>query len=485
MPKLGDQIAEKIFLKRPILGQILKKFGKETLFEYSKRYSDAKPANVLSERKKEFIDVLTKQTSPILGAECGQRLALQLAGHYIVSTADHLGPLNHPFFLNANMLAGLSQSDAAGRQMTDWIVLACANISLNNSSYPRGIQFHIRKGNELQLKSFPFFPTALRHAPVYNLPSYTIAGLEKLKNFLRTGLGGQVPKGNIEEILELYAHNDIMGLHHYSDQASLINYRMFKNFFSEDSGPLNLVYVNQEELTVNLLRRHLDARTEIHRLIFEPEFRAAALELFEGIPGAFSLMEFRGTFLFWGYDISKAIRMRLTELNGALVSDDGSFSVRIDPDSIYEALNQGTLIPSMLLNMLLVGGYYGLKCLGGFSQTSYLTWMLEAYQKMFPEARVGNSQTLCGDFIFADITMGGKQAFASTGLDLLLYKKKFSAEEFVKLCKTKTLGEVIARVMPILFKILYPNETEYHWPAESYRPDFSISPIHANPVIKL
>lgn len=173
------------------------------------------------------------------------------------------------------------------------------------------------------------------------------------------------------------------------------------------------------------------------------------------------------------------------ENKGNLQTSDGAFKVHIDPESVSQALKQGTLIPSMLVNMLVVAGYYGVKCLGGFSQVSYLTWILEAYKKMFPEAIVANSQTLFSDFIFADIVAGNTGAAAVTGLDMMLYTKQLNPGAFVELCKTKTLSEVMSRVMPILFRILYPNEKKYSWPLHAYRPDFSIDPDHAYPVIKL
>lgn len=482
-PSLAD-ISEKIFVKKPVLKDILQKYGTETLLEYSRRFPGGS-AGILAERKKEFIDSVASEVSRVLGPDAGERARLGLVDSYFVSTADHLGPLSHPFFLHTNMLAGMGNMLPAPNQLSEWIVLACSNVSLNNSSYPRGLQFHSQKTGSPELCSFSFFPTALRHASVYNLPAYGEEKAKKLYNYLHGRLSGTAVRQEIENICQLYGQQDVLNLPSFSDQVTLTNYRLFKLFFPDSLGPLNLIYLNQEKLTVELLKYHLHELTDIHRLLFEAECRGLVADLFEGIPGAFSLKQSKGTFLFWGYDGQKRLRIRLIDQNGVLVSPDKKFSVHIDPESIYEALQKGTLIPSMLLNMLVVGGYYGVKCLGGFSQTSYLTWMLEAYKKIFPKAMVGDSQTLCGDFIFADILLGQKHAFAATGLDMLLYKKQFNFEAFAELCKTKTLNEVMQRVFPILFKILYPHEPEYRWPKESYGPDFSISPNHSYPVIKL
>jgi hypothetical protein len=110
--------------------------------------------------------------------------------------------------------------------------------------------------------------------------------------------------------------------------------------------------------------------------------------------------------------------------------------------------------------------------------------MLDGYKKIFPKAEVGESKTLCGDFIFADI-VHERQAFALTGLDLILYKDRVDFEKFIDLCETKTLNEVMQRVMPILHKILYPQNNFSSWPQNSYKPDFSIDLTSANSIIKL
>jgi hypothetical protein len=482
-PSITD-ISKKVFLKRPILEDILSKHGSETLLEYSAGFSGPNEA-VPVERKTEFITALAGEVKRVLGEEVSSRVKEQLLNNYFVSTADHLGPLSHPFFLNSNMLAGLNGGLSEKIKLTDWVVLACSNISLNNSSYPRGVQFHTQKREGLELKSFSLFPGTIRHQPVYNLPGYTKDTARQLRNILRGLFYAQVPASDIREATEFFNSQDVLDLPSYSDQIMIINSRIFKIFFAPSFTPLNLTYINQEYLTVKLLENHWGLDTEIHRLMFDDDCRMSLLELFEGIPGAFSFKEDRGTFLFWGIDLNSKKRIRLMLKRNALVSADGLFSMPLKPEVISTALKNGVLIPSMLLNMLVVGGYYGVKCLGGFSQTSYLTWMLDAYKKIFPNSTVGDSKTLCGDFIFADIMANGNQAFAATGMDLLLYKKQLNPEAFVELCKTKTLSGVMDRVMPILFKILYPNEPNYFWPENAYKPDFSISQPFSNPIIKL
>jgi len=65
-----------------------------------------------------------------------EKVRESLTKNYIVSTAEHMGPLGHPFFFQSALLRGLVNSDVS-------IVNLCtSHVSLGNSSYPRGIVFH-------------------------------------------------------------------------------------------------------------------------------------------------------------------------------------------------------------------------------------------------------------------------------------------------------------------------------------------------------
>lgn len=97
-----------------------------------------------------------------------------LRENYAVSTAEHHGPLGHPFFFQSAILRGLVNPDEA-------IVNLCtSHVSLGNSSYPRGIVFH---GDGVHAPAeylhIPFFPASKRMSPVFGLRSYTGESLRK------------------------------------------------------------------------------------------------------------------------------------------------------------------------------------------------------------------------------------------------------------------------------------------------------------------
>src|SRR6266481_2532426 len=177
-------LAEKIFSKRPILGEILQNHGHKTLSEYSSEFYNRNP-EISLEKQTEFITTLAAEITRVFGFETGQRVSRQIFENYFVSTTDHLGPLGSPFFVGANLLAGISNDFSGGKNLSDWVVLACSNVSLNNSSFPRGLKFHVQKNGILEERAFSFFGSKARHQPVFNSAAYSAEKNLEFYEFLK------------------------------------------------------------------------------------------------------------------------------------------------------------------------------------------------------------------------------------------------------------------------------------------------------------
>lgn len=75
-----------------------------------------------------------------------------LSENYAVSTAEHHGPMGHPFFWQSTILRGIVNPSEA------IINLCTSHVSLGNSSYPRGLVFHGDGANApLPYLHIPFF----------------------------------------------------------------------------------------------------------------------------------------------------------------------------------------------------------------------------------------------------------------------------------------------------------------------------------------
>lgn len=467
-------LKEKVLEKRPVLKEILRKKGDKKLYEYAKEYIDINLNPPIRRRQDEFISTFQKEVERRLGPEIAQGCAEQIAHRYFASSADHHGPICHPFFVNSNLLTAAPSFKSRNSYMKYVIVLSCTNVSLNNSSFPRGLLFHSYMNNELLMHRLGFLPASPR--PVYNLKPYTAEDMLRVRQALESKRDKQeVTKTQTEQInallQEIYDQPEVLACDNYSDQVTKTNYHLWKRFFAPSSlkAP-DLIYVELESLVIRLLiEHHLYRDTVINHFLFDPGYEALINHYFEDIFGSFSRNTQSGTYLFWAIPKGSKQRLQLWRQDNYLVSQDGSYRVALSPEAIQKAMEEKELIPGLLLSYTLIAFYYGLKLLGGFNQVNYLTFMKNGYIKMNTD--LGNyrsievcarSQTkeLCDGLTIAFLQDPQKKMTLATGLDLILYGNEYTWPQFVDISKNITVAEAFNPLLPEIYRITY---TEDEW----------------------
>lgn len=464
------RLKEKVLVTTPILKQSREQQGSKTLYAHALGYKQIVALAVFADRRQEFIGAIAQQVSSLLGERVARSVAAQLERHYFVSTSDHHGPICHPFSLSANLIAAAPQIDSAEQNLENIIVLSCANVSLNNSSFPRGLIFHSDLGDPNELQQLSFFPAKERACPVYGLQAYTQKDVNHVKRLLSDKVWNkQVGKEKADKIVEIidavYSQPAVLQSQYYSEQITKTNFQLWQQFFSSAKQAPNLVYIDQETVVSKLLTKyHLGPDTIISDLILDSAYQQLAVKYFDNIIGAFSVKHQTGTYLFWALPKGKKYRERLWVQGSELVSDDGTFRVSLKAEAIRTALESGELIPSTLLSFLVMSFYYGVTCLGGFSQPSYLTAMKHAYILLLRE--VGNNAEANKCEQVETAIMGGDMALAllqdkqgglhqATGLDLMLYGKGNLADTIARIAKTMTFTEATDIMMPLFYEVMY------------------------------
>ncbi|MBI2038193.1 MAG: hypothetical protein HYT15_04725 [Candidatus Magasanikbacteria bacterium] len=464
------RLKEKVFEKTPILKEIISEKGGKSLFEHALQYKNVQLSPLVLERQQELIHTISERVKNLLGDKIANSVAKQLEKYYVVSTADHHGPICHPFFLNANLISATPYAEAADSVWQHIIVLSCANVSLNNSSFPRGLIFHSDIGGYRKLRRLSFFPAKDRAASVYGFRPYTKTDLDKVKKELfaevKNGEVRQEIEDKIFEVIDgVYDKELPLAARDFTEQITQTNVNLWQRFFSPADKAPSLIYVDQESVAGDLLINfHLGKGTVIERIILDPVFEPLLSKYFNGIRGAFSAEHHNGTYLFWGLPEGQRYRKQMWRKGNELVSEDGKFRIPIHVQAIAEKLQNGELVPSMLLTFMLFSFYYGLKCMGGFYQPSYLTLMKEAYIKMMEEIRDDKNKevcektetkTICGDISLAFLGDKNGSLHQATGLDLILYGDKNTQPRLVELSKNITLGEALDSMMPLFYEVLY------------------------------
>ena len=472
-------IREAIWSRRPILGEIMRRHGDMNLFDYARDFMDVNDAPVLDPYKPEIIDTLAELIGQRLGPDVAARLRKQLKKFALVSTADHHSTIDHPFWVNANIISALPFLEKPDPDVFSLIVLSFASVSLNNADgFARGILFHGGMGNSSNLIRLPVLPDKIKMGIVYSARAFTREDLDRAEQSLaeKEASGEITPerlagiKGFLEEY---YGHPDVLAAPDLSSQITKINYKFWPKLFHPAKGEvaaqpmLDLIYFEIETLVTELLlRRHLTDNTLINRFLFDEKYQKLNLEHFDGIAGAFSKAKGWGTYMFWAID-SNLHRVRLELEGNRLVSKtQPELSVDFTPEAIAQALKEKRIYPAMLLCYVMVSLYYGMKCLGGFCQVHDLTVTKEAWEKVLramgenKEAdalKPIQTKELGGDgMVLAYMrSADGKDLFPATGIDMYLSEKDTSVEKYMNRSKVTTMAEMMNPMLPVMYKTLF------------------------------
>lgn len=443
-----DKLINSILVRKPVLRDIIVEFGNSSVLEYARRHLVNSVEQVFPERAPELLSVVREEIGRLFGSDIADRAVRQMSKFYSVSTADHHGPITHSFFLNPNLVCAAASAEDPECKEEFIITFPCANISFNNSSFPRGILYHaMNRQGRLDMGRLAFVSAKNRQATLYGSPAYTREDIKRVyadidRQVTEFGLSRKQMnelRGIIKDVYDqdaLYAQKD------YSDQMTLTNYALWKRFFPAGSHAPDLLYVPMENIAVNtFLKYHIDQDTILSKLVFNEEYANIIAELFNGVQGAFDFQTGAGTFMFWGLSEGKNNLLSLKRDGNVLVDASGEFRVELTPESLREALEKKRIAPSMLFVFAVLAFYYGLRCVGGFSQVNYLTQMQEQWVKFLtrinliddiPAVKKVQTRGFVGDLAIAYIKDATGKSCLASGIDLILYQ---GSEVWHSLCK--------------------------------------------------
>lgn len=469
-------LREAVLQKRPVLRDILEKRGSKNIFDYALDFLDVNTNATVEKRQDEFISVFSHVAREKLGNDVACSVAEQLKKYYFVSTADHHGPICHPYFINSNLVSSIMCSEKCDSALKDVIVLSCANVSLANSTFPRGILFNSYAQGKMVTRQLGFFPnnSSVRYSRVYHQRPYTLSDVERMRKQLKDWqLSGEIKveeAAGVERILEtVYMHEEVLSCQSYSDQITKTNLLLWRKVLNHNhvGNAPDLLYIELEAVVISLLiKHHLFSNTAIHRILFEPACQEEFTVYFEGIEGGFSNQNGWGTWLFWALPHGEKYCKRLVRRGQVLVSEDGTYAVQLTPESLKEAFERKEIFPSTQLSLIVLALYYGLKCLGGFCQVNYLTVMKEKYLQMMTNWGDRESIEACVRLqtkeLGEDLTiafLGGAHGELSlaTSLDLILYGNEATWPCLVSETRKITFDEALSTMMPEFYRVMYPE----------------------------
>lgn len=484
--ELVGKLKAKIFASRPIFGRIVEKHGEKSLYEYSKEFFNINKDLNLEQRRPICLHIIYETLKKRLGKKIASEVERQLLHWPLVNTTDHHAIIDHPFWINTNIITGLPYLELKKRFLKYLVVFSFASVSLNNASgFPRGLLLHGGENGEGEIIRLPILPDKWKMRTVYGTPAYTKDDIAHVRRQLgqkqKEGLiGAARAKAFDEKVLSLLEQEEMFASEDFSEQITKVNFKLWPQYFEGNTAP-DLIYVEAETMTCEILTKEVlkDKNCLLYKMLFDQHYRDIFIKYFEGLPGTFSRADGWGTAFFWAFD-DKFHRVGLSIEGNKLSAKVKDYSVELNPDALIEALNKKELMPSMMTVYLVLSLHYGFKCLGGFSQVHDLTKMKEAllhvlvelgkFREVHSVCRI-QTKELSGDGLVVSYTQNSQQQYVpATGIDMLLKEKKMSFEDYISISKNVMFEEIIGPLLPEMFEVLYPSYLRQGAPEELLKP---------------
>ena len=251
-----DKIRSDVFAKHHTLANIYKEFGHKSLLEYSGSWPVFEPSKNL-ETFLLYTKELLLEDNP---TETVHKMIHQLGKNPLVSTIDHFGILNHPFFLNSNLIYSFRPG------LKYLVCLATSGISLNNSSWPGCI---LSTSQEGRMQRFSFFPDKIKTHTVFAVPAFGKDGVYRVeKGIKNSNYFEQHSKQELADLMEeIFCNPEIFNFDDFLGQAGFASGKLWSKIFPEAPA---VVYISLEKLIGNVIQGEICPRPEhiLHKLFF-------------------------------------------------------------------------------------------------------------------------------------------------------------------------------------------------------------------------
>ena len=365
--------------KYPAVSALLERHGNETLRGYLKQIHHRPLPDILP--SEDLLAEVRDYFTPFFGAETAEDCAALLRRCRCLPTANHHHPAFEYMTVQDTILCDqwLRLQGERGEIVP---IMACANLSLTSSLYPRGMVVYDCDTPEGWLR-LPLYPWKLKRNCVAALegmsPGMADSALNRLTKEAQEGTITASMAAALEGYLrEVLLSDSVQQYGTLRRQTTVINAMLSQRYFT-DRKPRYL-WMPMESIAARLLIKDMGAEgTLLHRLLFGKSLRTALLRELDGVAGCWTADG--GTHFFWGID-RRAIRfpLRLREEAGeTLLTGCNSLgedvTVPFTPQALAEGLRNETLLPGMLLCFLEIHFLRDFTVFGGFHQPTYLAQM--------------------------------------------------------------------------------------------------------------
>lgn len=415
--RLITTIENEVFKRRPILKDIVSESGNQNLLSYIRNWEAGSAVGADSL----FLECFAHVTSEIYGPAVAAKAKEQLLRKLLVSTIDHHGVWNHPIFVNAAVMHSLHFSD------DEFVItLPTESVSLNNTS-SWSASFLLQENHAVH--RYSIFPDRLKTLPVFSVPSFTLEEVGRLES----------KSSSMQTLSEAAGLRKFVGQKSFSQQASMCTSELWHKVFPDAP---RLLYLPLETIINDYIAAIAPDTTHVlHKILFTKEGQKLWKKYFGD----------EHSYMFWEIDLhGKRQKMQ-----------DFLFT----PEQTIHALSKRKMYPTSPLCFVSLL-YAGVTCVGGFTQTTWLTRVAENFIKLLEE--IGETEKA------HTVSQNRTKHFAEGALVLLSHKNVWSRPSAGEIlleggmtyahlrgvAERMSLGQSIRFNMSTIYKVVVPTQAQ-------------------------
>ena len=398
-PSIAEFLLDAACLESQVIQDTISVLGDSTLKEYLDHV--VRVMNNPFQPRDDVIDAVDKYVAPLLGNLVARRVCSELEKSPVALTTNHHGVDFFAQSVQGSLIFSLRTVD--GRPARTVPVFACGGIPLDNLTYPQGLLlYHVGSGKlDSMPRKLPIFSNRQRRQTASLAEPIQRAMIERARKRAAKMVDNREISPSLLATLQRifdddYASPAVSRLSTYSEQAVVLNHRIWKHLFANSVDTADLVYVELEKLVATLLQSDLlNPNSLVSCAILDSKCREEVVEALDGVFACWKrskLMERIagrggnkvvaskkcGTMFFWGID-DQYRKVPLYLVKGAAgemlrgVDDKGrQFEHPFQPEALVQGLQERKLLPSLFTCFLALSLARGVTCLGGYYQAGYL-----------------------------------------------------------------------------------------------------------------
>lgn len=407
---MNEHIAE-LSRKYPAAAELLARHGDKTLRAYLGQLRHRPSPDILP--SEDLLAAIQDYFTPFFGAKTAKECAAILRRSRCMTTANHHHPAFEYMTVQDTILCD-QWLRLQGEQGAVVPVMACANLNLTSTLYPRGMVVYDCTLPEGRLR-LPLYSWKLKRPCVAAIGGITPEMVDNVLKRLpqETRQGSIMPEmaAALERCCrEVLLSEQVQRYDTLRQQTTAINAMLSQRYFT-DRCPQYL-WMPMETITAKLLAKDLRSDgTLLHQMLFSMRLRTALLRELDGVAGCWE-GNTGGTHFFWGLD-SRGIRfpLRLWEEAGKTVlagcsSLGEDVRVPFTPRALAEGMREQTLLPGMFLCFLEMHFLRDFTVFGGYYQPTYLAQMRRGMVQAMRELGGFDEEAAVIEAKRSDMTLG-------------------------------------------------------------------------------